>query len=124
MKDFKDLVKTKGFILATIQNDLYGEVSTYMNEKDLNQTKLAQELKVSKSYISQVLNGNFNYTISKLIDLSLAIGKIPSITFKDIKSVIDEATVMESKKTLSTGNAPKLHIYKGNEDINEHPTAA
>ena len=46
--------------------------------------QLAKEFGVSKGYISQILNGNFNFSLSKLIELVLKIKKVPEIHFKSI----------------------------------------
>lgn len=81
----EQLVKTPEYWLETVQNELFRQVTAYMKEKKINQTQLAQELGVSKGYISQVLNGNFNFTLSKLIELSLAIGRVPNLKFEKIK---------------------------------------
>src|SRR6185295_15656137 len=60
----------------------------YMNEEGLNQTQLAERLHVTKGYISQILKGEFNYTLKKLIELSLAIGKVPRIDYKSISEIL------------------------------------
>ena len=46
-----------------------------MKDKKLNRSQLAKKLGVTKGYITQVLNGDFDHRISKLVDLSLAINK-------------------------------------------------
>lgn len=53
---------------------------------------MAKKMGVSNAYISQVLNGNFNFTLRKLIELGLAIGKVPRIEF------VDKAEFKSSKK--------------------------
>ena len=78
----KELIKTQEYWMETIQNELYGQVKKYMDERGINQTQLAEILHVSKGYVSQVLNGNFNFTLGKLIDLSLVIGVVPDLEFR------------------------------------------
>lgn len=77
----EELLEYPDYLLEKYQNDIYREVITYMHANNLNQTDLAKKLNVSNSYISQVLNGNFNFTLKKLIELALAIGKVPKISF-------------------------------------------
>jgi predicted XRE-type DNA-binding protein len=89
MKNYKDLFKTKGYWMTKIQNDLYGEVSDYLESNEMNQSDFAKELNVSKGYVSQVMNGNFNFTLSKLIDLSLAINKVP-FTWENLDKYSDK----------------------------------
>ena len=51
-----------------------------MDSNKLTQKEVADKLGVSGSYISQVLNGNFNFTL-KLIELGLMFGKVPYFKF-------------------------------------------
>lgn len=82
MKPHSELIKTKEFWLCKIQNELYALLDDYMEEKGITQTQLAEELGFSKGYISRVLNGNFNHSLEKLIELCLAVGKVPHVKFQ------------------------------------------
>jgi transcriptional regulator with XRE-family HTH domain len=84
----EELVKTPEYWMETIQNELYRQVKKYLDEKGINQSQLAEKLKVTKGYVSQVLNGNFNYTLSKLIELSLAVGVAPDLEFRSFADYI------------------------------------
>jgi len=71
---------------------LFSVMENYMKKKKLNRTKLAAKLGVTKGYVTQILNGDFDHKISKLVDLSLACNKVPIISFLDIdKYVKDDA---------------------------------
>jgi predicted XRE-type DNA-binding protein len=39
-----------------------------METNNMNRTMLATHLGVSKSFVSQLLSGNYNYSLSKLIE--------------------------------------------------------
>lgn len=80
----EELIKSEGYWIAKIQTDLYREITAFMERNKMSSTQLANYLGCSKSYVSQLLNGNFNHKISKLVELSLAIGKAPVIEFQDI----------------------------------------
>jgi len=82
------LIKTKEYWMETIQNNLFRQLNAYMKDRHLNQNDLAEKLGVTKGYISQVLNGNFNFTIGKLIELSLAIGMVPDIEFRSFRDYL------------------------------------
>jgi len=84
----EELVKRPEYWLETIQNEIYRQVTTYMKDNNMTQTQLAIQLGVSKGYISQVMKGEFNYTLKKLIELSLAVGKAPVIVFKPLEDLI------------------------------------
>ncbi len=85
MKSKKEIIKSPDYWLTKIQNELFRELTDYMNKNNLNQNDIAKKMNVSRGYINQVLNGNFNFTLKKLIELSLAMNKIPSISFDKIK---------------------------------------
>ena len=61
-----------------------------MKRTHKNSSQLAEYLGCSKGYVSQLLNGNFDHKISKLVEVSLAIGKAPNIEFTDISEYILE----------------------------------
>jgi transcriptional regulator with XRE-family HTH domain len=86
----ENLLKSKEYWLAQIQNDLFGVMESYMKDKKLNRTKLAQKLGVTKGYITQLFNGDFDHKISKLVELSLMSGKVPILSFVDIDRFISE----------------------------------
>jgi len=88
MKSHKDLIKTKEYWLTNFQEDLYAEIEAYMQENNLNRTQLAAQLDVTEDYINQLLNGNFDQQISKLIELVLAIGKVPKLEIMDIEDYL------------------------------------
>lgn len=78
----EELLKTPEYWFENIQNEIYRQVSDYIKNEGITQTQLAEKLGVTKGYISQIMNGNFNYTLKKLIELSLAINKIPIVEFR------------------------------------------
>ncbi len=96
MKKFQELIETPEYWLETIQNELYQHVYNYMKREKINQTQLAQRLGVTKGYISQVLNGQFNHRLEKLIELSLAIGIAPDMEFKTLQQYLKEQQIIRS----------------------------
>jgi transcriptional regulator with XRE-family HTH domain len=93
----EDIIRDKGYWLAKIQISLYQQIQKYMDNHGLNRSQLAKRLGVSKGYVSQVLNGDFNHRLSTLVELSLSVGKIPEINFIDLdKQVYDENTGFRS----------------------------
>lgn len=84
----EELVSRPEFWLETIQNELFRQVITYLKDNNLTQNQFAVQLGVSKGYVSQVMKGEFNYTLKKLIEISLAVGKAPVIAFKPLTEII------------------------------------
>lgn len=86
----EEFLRSQDHWITKIQIDLYQQIETYMKANKLNRTQMAERLGVTKGYISQVLNGDFDHKISKLIELSLAVGLVPTISYKPIEEVIEE----------------------------------
>jgi len=86
-------------------------VSEYIQKEGINKVQLAKKIGVSKSYISQILNGNFNYTLKKMIELSLALEKAPAFEFKNLEQYIQDDRQkrfeMEYKQFFNMPTKPK-----------------
>jgi plasmid maintenance system antidote protein VapI len=84
----EELLKSPEYWFEGEQNEFFRQVSDYMSNENINKTELANRLKVSKGRISQILDGEFNFTLKTLIELSLKIGIIPKIEYAPIEEVI------------------------------------
>lgn len=91
----KELVESKEYILAKIQTDLYEAVNSYLKTNNMTKSDFAKQLGVSKGYVSQILNGDFDHKLSKIITLSLAIGKVP------VFNMIDSGEKEKSQNSVS-----------------------
>ena len=78
MKSKLELIQTSEYWIDEIQNEIFRQVTNYMKSNNLNQKELAENLGFSKGYISQILNGDCNFTIKKIVELSIKLGKAPS----------------------------------------------
>ncbi len=78
-----ELLESPDYLLTKYQNEIYRQLRGYMDVNKLSQKDVAKKPGVSNAYVSQVLNGNFNFTLKKLIELGLAMGKVPRIEFVD-----------------------------------------
>lgn len=83
-----DLLKSSEYWITKIQLGLYDCADEFMEKQGLNRAQLAKYLGVSRGYISQILNGNYDHRLSKLVELALSFGYVPSITFTPIDEVI------------------------------------
>jgi transcriptional regulator with XRE-family HTH domain len=91
MKSQEELMRSRGYWIANIQLDLFRCVDEYMKENKLNRSQFAERLGVTKGYVSQILNGNFNHNIATFVDLTLAIGKVPRVVFEDLEERISQS---------------------------------
>ncbi|MCB9230703.1 MAG: helix-turn-helix transcriptional regulator [Bacteroidia bacterium] len=86
----EELLSSEEHWVFEIQNQIFNLVKDYMEKEGINQTQLAERLGVSKGYVSQVLNGDFDHRISKLVSLVLATGNVPKLNFKPLDEVLQK----------------------------------
>lgn len=82
-----ELINKPEYWLETIQNEIFRQVTAYLKDNKITQSQFAEQLGVSKGYVSQIMKGEFNYTLKKLIELSLAIDKAPVINFEPLAEI-------------------------------------
>lgn len=85
----EEVLSKKDYLVSEIQLRLFAEIEAFMKENEMNRTQLALHLGCSKGYVTQLLSGDFDNKLSKLVELSLAIGKVPQIEFHDVASMSD-----------------------------------
>jgi transcriptional regulator with XRE-family HTH domain len=85
----EDLLRSKEYWLVQIQNNLFNLIEQYLKDQNIKRTKLADKLGVTRGYVTQILNGDYDHKISKLVDLALAINKAPVISYVDLDNYID-----------------------------------
>lgn len=80
----EEIINSPSFCVSKIQLELFRKVNTYMEENGMNRTEFAKKLGVSKSYVTQLLNGQFDFRLSKFVELAIAIGFRPTITYTPV----------------------------------------
>lgn len=98
----EELINSREYWIAKIQLDLFNQLKNYMNANNLSQSQLAEKLGVTKGYISQILNGDFDHRISKLVELALAIGYVPVITYEKPEKFVDSEPAIQSVSPSKT----------------------
>lgn len=89
---FEELAQTEEYWLTNIQCDLYARVEEFREVNGWNRSQLATHLNVSKGYVSQVLNGDFDHKLSSLIRLALAVGVVPNMKFQPVAEYVENFT--------------------------------
>lgn len=84
----EELIQSEEYWLAKLQIDLFNEVEAYMKANNLTRTQFAKKLGVSKGYVSQILNGEADHRLSKFVELALAIGLCPNVSFEKIDELL------------------------------------
>jgi transcriptional regulator with XRE-family HTH domain len=89
MKDITrdELIHSKEYWVARIQVKLFAEVDAFMKAHKLNRTQFAEYLGCTKGYVTQLLSGDYDNKLSKLVELSLAIGKAPELEFVELDAL-------------------------------------
>lgn len=91
-----DLLVSSEFWEENIKTQIFNVVQEYMDDNNLNRKELAKEVGFSKGYISQVLNGDSDHRLSKLVTLALAANKVPYIYLKDLDQVLEQDQLGQS----------------------------
>ncbi len=90
MKELREKIFSPTYHFVKFQNKLYGEINNFITDTEgMTQSRLAEKLGVTKGYISQIINSGADHKLSKLIKLSLAIGKIPQIELLDPEKYVE-----------------------------------
>jgi transcriptional regulator with XRE-family HTH domain len=84
----EDLLKSNEYWKVQLQNDLYGIIEEYMGKHNLTRSDLAENLKVTKGYVTQILNGEFDHKLSKLVELALTCNKVPLTYYVDVDEFV------------------------------------
>lgn len=109
----KDILKSPEYWTAMTQIGLYNQAHKFMEKSGKNQTQLAEYLGVSKGYVSQLLNGDYDHRLSKFFELSLAFGVIPQIEFVPVEDCIKEDTCMQHFNNVVTQNIDDIKWSDG-----------
>lgn len=91
MKNHEELLRTETYWTTKIQIDLYQAVETYLKENKMTRTQFAEKLGVTKGYVTQILKGDFDHRLSKLVEIALLIGKVPVVKFEEVDTFLEQA---------------------------------
>ena len=100
----RELVSSPEYWMETLQNELFRQLDDYRIEHGYNRKQLAEHLGFSKGYVSRLLNGDFNHSAKKLIELSLKIGKAPIFEFKDMDTYLASSEVLNVIEPNKSGD--------------------
>ncbi len=85
----EDVLKSPEYWTAMIQIALYNCAEKYMEETGKNRKQLAEHLGVSKGYVTQLLSGEYDHRLSKMVELALAFGCVPQVDFISVEKIIE-----------------------------------
>lgn len=114
-----ELLKNPIYWTTSIQMELYRLIEDFMKEKNMNKSQLAEYLGCSKGYVTQLLSGDYDHKLSKFVELSLKIDKVPQISFIDVDEFIESerkfkyityTNELQKVNTKSSGNRNEFKI--------------
>lgn len=113
--DRKDILSSPEYWTAKTQVELYSQAQKFMEETGRDKTRLAEYLGVSKGYVSQLLNGDYDHRMSKFFELALAFGVVPKIEFVPIEKIAaeDHQQILFQKIVVDT---PKVTEWSNKEN--------
>lgn len=111
----EELLNSNEYWVGEIQHSLFKLIKDYMDTNKFSRKELADRLGVTKGYISQILNGEFDHRISKLVELAMIIGKVPRIDYIDIDQIkkLDELGELHKQRYDSINIELKLDPNSG-----------
>lgn len=110
----EELLSSPDYWVAKTQTELYNKVQDFLTENEMSRSTLAEKLGVTRGYVSQILNGNCDHRLSKIFELSLAIGEVPTLSFRSLESVLSD----DENNLVSVSMCHKVNIeYKGESQV-------
>lgn len=102
----EELITSSEYWITKIQIDLYNCAEQFMQEHSKNRTQFAEYLGVSKGYVTQLLNGDYDNRLSKMVELALACGYIPQVSF------IPKETIIQKDKIKNNWEDTNIRLHK------------
>lgn len=99
------ILKSPAYWIAKVQLALFNCAQSFMERNGMNRTQLAAHLGVSKGFVSQLLNGEFDYKLSSLIKLALSFGYVPSIEFRPVSEVVESDKISSCSVTFTPNSS-------------------
>lgn len=141
----KQAEKSDEYWAETIISDFTEEVCRLMDKRGINRTKLANKINSSPAYITKVLRGNANFTLTTMTKLARALGAVVRVHLAPENVVVrweDKHISTDSKIDIflqpedqlkremrfivigATSNSPVINapVHLENNDINYHAT--
>ena len=84
----RKLLTSKAYLATGIRLELFRKVQAFLDENGLTRRAFAERLGFTKGYVSKVLNGDADLRISKLVELGLAVGLVPVVTWLPVEEFV------------------------------------
>jgi plasmid maintenance system antidote protein VapI len=103
---FEEAEASVDYWLAGPVTDFTEDLCRLMNEKDISRAELARRMGTSRAYITKLLGGNANFTLTTMVKLAMAVGGAVHVHISDQKAVTRWHDEVRRRKPKS-GEPPK-----------------
>ncbi len=93
----EQLLRSEVWYTVKTQQKLFRAVDAYLKKEGMSRQAFAEKLGVSKGRMSQILNGDFNGRLDRLVELALAAGTAPVIEFRDLDDYVAEDARLQAR---------------------------
>ncbi len=80
-QDLTDVESSREYSVVSLAFDISNALGKILDRKGWTQARLAQEMGVSRSYVSQVLSAQQNMSIRKIAEICHTLGEDPRLLF-------------------------------------------
>ncbi|KZE83344.1 hypothetical protein AV926_04700 [Myroides marinus] len=99
------ILNQPSYWIEGINGVLYNAIIEFMEKNKFNRTQLAQNLGISKGRVSQILNnGEINFSIEKIVEISIKIGKYPVFELEDSQIYLNKLNQTKQLKSMRISN--------------------
>lgn len=119
--DRKEILGSPEYWTSKTQLELYGCAMKFMKDTRRDRTRLAEYLGVSKGYVTQLLNGDYDHRLSKFFELALAFGYVPKIEFVPVAELLEEIVPVTEAKEEKWNEASERNEIKLSYTNNMYP---
>lgn len=99
----KELILSKEWHLTEMQLKLFNSFENYITEGAINKPEICKNLGITKGHYNQIMRMAYDPRISKLVEMALAMNKVPVLFFVDANEYVD-TDEKDMKFILTTNN--------------------
>lgn len=123
----KQILDRTGYWVEKVNLDLYDAIIRFMEANKMKRKDLAVYLGITKGRVSQLLNdGEINFSLEKVIDIAIKLGKYPSFEFVDkdvyLKNELKAKDVHPQVLQLNINQFECIPVKKGKSEITTSDT--
>ena len=96
----EEILSNPEYWITRIQIEVCRCADAFMKAHNMNRAQLADYFGVTQGAISQMLAGNYNCSLSKLVDIAIRLGYVPKIDFTPLSEKMDVDAASEEDLAL------------------------